>query len=341
MKRMSVRHRSEGQSTSGQESPATSRPLHRGRDVAERYALLGFLLLLILAFSLLLPSTFPTTGNFVSMIEAQAILLFLALAVTLPLRAGDFDLSVGQTMVFTAILVSILTTQEHLSVPLAIVAAIATGAVIGAINGTLIVVVGLNAFVTTLGMMTLLEGIGYAMTNYNVIFNVPSSLENLSRHQIDGIPLEAYFGWALLLVLWYLYDFTPFGRHLLVTGEKPEAARLSGIRIGAVRFSAFLGAALISAVAGILLAGQLGAVDPTTGPQYLLTPYAAAFLGSTTVRIGQFNALGTLIGLYLLVVGITGLELNGAQPWVSEVFNGGALIAAVLFARMTRGRIAA
>jgi ribose transport system permease protein len=105
-----------------------------------------------------------------------------------------------------------------------------------------------------------------------------------------------------------------------------------------VRFAAFVGAALISAFAGVLILGQLGAADPTIGSFYLLTPYAAAFLGTTAIQLGRFNAPGTLIGLYLLVVAITGLELAGMPTWVQEVFNGGALVTAILFARMTRAR---
>jgi ribose transport system permease protein len=307
-------------------------------DFASRYALVLFLIAMLVAFSIGLSSTFLTPGNFATMIQSQAILLFLALAVTIPLRSGDFDLSVGQTMVISAILVSILTTQYKVPVPAAIVVSVLTGAVIGTINGFFVVVVRLNAFVATLGMMTLLEGIGYALTNYRVIFGLPDSLQWLSRNVIVGLPQSAYFGWVLLVVLWYIYEFTPVGRHLLAIGENAENARLSGIRVDGIRFGSFVAAAVISSIAGVLLAGELGAMDPTIGPQFLLTPYAAAFLGTTTIQIGRFNAWGTLIGLYLLVAGITGLELMGTPTWVSEVFNGVALLAAILFARLTRGR---
>jgi ribose transport system permease protein len=307
-------------------------------DFASRYALVLFLVAMLVVFSVGLSSLFFTPGNFATMIQSQAILLFLALAVTVPLRTGDFDLSVGQTMVLSAVLVSILTTQYQVAVPLAILVSILTGVVIGSINGFFVVIVRLNAFVATLGMMTLLEGIAFALTNYRVIFGLPDSLQWLSRNVIAGLPQSAYFGWILLLILWYIYEFTPLGRHLLAIGENAENARLSGIRVDSIRFGSFVAAATISAIAGVLLAGELGAMDPTIGPQYLLTPYAAAFLGSTTIQIGRFNAWGTLIGLYLLVAGITGLELLGTPTWVSSVFNGVALLAAILFARLTRGR---
>jgi len=307
-------------------------------DVASRLALPAFLVLLIGLFSVVLPDTFPTAGNFAVMINSQAILLFLALAVTLPLRAGDFDLSIGQAMALAAMLVAFLTVKQHVEVAVAVAIVLIGGVLVGIFNGVLVVVAKLDAFVTTLGTMILLEGLGFGLTNQQVIFGVPEGLKSLSRNLLLGLPQRAYMGWILLLLLWYVYDLTPFGRHLLVTGENRDVAKLSGVRVGVVRFAAFVGAAVISAIAGILLAGQLGAADPTIGPFYLLTPYAAAFLGTTAIQVGRFNALGTLIGLYLLIVALTGLYLMGAPTWLGDVFNGGSLIAAILFARLTRRR---
>jgi ribose transport system permease protein len=307
-------------------------------DIAPRFTLPAFLVLLAVGFTVAIPNLFPTVGNLTVMIDSQAILLFLALAVTLPLRTGDFDLSVGQMMTVSSVVLALLTVKMHVAPGEAVVIVLLGGVLVGSINGFLVVVVGLDAFVTTLGMSFVLEGVGYALSNFQVIFGVPEALTSLSRNVIFGLPQSAYFGWALLLLLWYLYDFTPFGRHLLVTGDSRDVAKLSGVRVGMVRFAAFLGASVICAFAGIMLAGQLGAADPSVGTYFLLTPYAAAFLGTTAIQMGRFNAFGTLIGLYLLVVAITGLELMGAPTWLADVFNGGALIIAILFARMTRAR---
>jgi ribose transport system permease protein len=83
---------------------------------------------------------------------------------------------------------------------------------------------------------------------------------------------------------------------------------------------------------------RFGAVDPTVGPSYLLPPYAAAFLGTTAVSIGRFNVAGAVIAVYLLIVGITGLLLLGAGPWISNVFDGAALVAVVAFAHLAGRR---
>ena len=118
--------------------------------------------------------------------------------------------------------------------------------------------------------------------------------------------------------------------------NRPAGPRafIAGLRVSRLRCGSFVAASVIAAIAGVLLAGTLGAVDPSSSGSYLLAPFTAAFLGTTTIQLGRFNVIGTLVGLYLLAIGITGLQLLGANGWVSDVFNGAALIIAVAFARL-------
>jgi ribose transport system permease protein len=169
-----------------------------------------------------------------------------------------------------------------------------------------------------------------------VIVGLPASLQSISNNTLLTLPLRVWYGWVLALVLWYVYQFTPFGRRLLFVGGNPSSARLTGIQVRRVKATSFILSALISAAAGIFLAGSLSAVDPTTSGDYLLQPYAAAFLGTTVLQFGRFNSLGTVIGLYLLAAGVSGLELLGVQTWVNDVFNGATLIIAVVAATLMR-----
>jgi ribose transport system permease protein len=299
------------------------------RKSAPRFALLYILVLLVVAFSIWLPDTFPTTGNLRAMVSSQAVLLLLALAVTLPLRTGDFDLSVGSVMVISSCTVSLLTSHAHWNPVLASVVAILIGSAVGLVNAFVIVVVGVNAFIATLGTLSVVEGISYALTKTQIVIGLPTSLVNFGRHEIFGLPAAAYYGWLLAFALLYVYQLTPFGRQLLFVGGNREASRLIGLKVDRIRAAAFVASAAISAFAGLVLASTLGAADPSIGGQYLLQPYAAAFLGTTVIQIGRFNVIGTVIGLYLVVVGVTGLQLLGASAWVSEVFYGGALVVSV------------
>jgi ribose transport system permease protein len=250
----------------------------------------------------------------------------------MPLRTGDFDLSIASNMGVCAALAGTLAVHG-VPVGLTILIALTAGLCVGVINAVLIVVVGINAFIATLGMMTILGGVAVAITGGHVVSGVPEALTDLSRHEVVfGLPAGVFYGWILAAVLWYVFEFTPFGRHLLFVGGNPDASRLAGVRVRRVRMVAFALSGLFGALGGVVLVGTLGAVDPSIGPQFLLPPYAAAFLSTTTVQVGRFNVVGTLIGLYLLAVGITGLQLIGVASWISDVFNGGALVLAVGFA---------
>lgn len=312
--------------------------LQHARDLAARHAVFIVLVVMVAIFSGLSPSTFPTVGNWVAMVQSQAILLVLALGVTIPLRSGDFDLSIAATMGFAGAVIGVLTANHGVPTAAGILIALTVGLVIGALHALLIVGVGLDAFVTTLGTMTALGGLAFAVTNSFIITGLPGDLLEFSRHKIFRLPLSAFYGWGLAFVLWYVYEHTPVGRFLLFVGGNRDASRQAGLPVKRIRTLAFISAAVISSFAGVLLVGTLGAVDPSVGPSFLLAPYAAAFLGATTIQPGRFNVWGTVLALYLIIVGITGLQLLGAQPWVTDLFTGSALVAALLFARFTRAR---
>lgn len=305
-----------------------------------RYGLVLLAVALFILFTLIEPGLFATWGNVQGMLSAQSVSLILALAVVIPLRAGDFDLSVASVMVFSSAAAPLLWGSVGLPLPLAIIATIAFGVLVGLVNSFFIVWLNLNAFVVTLGSMTLIEGLTTWITGGNLVSKVPQGLLDFSRTQVFGLPLAVYYGWVLAVGLWYVLEMTPLGRYLLFVGGNRESARLAGIRVARVRMVAFLCSAVLSSVAGLILVGKLGVADPTLGASYLLPPYAAAFLGIAAVQLGRFNAGGTVIAVYLLIIATTGLLLLGTESWVTNVFNGAALILAITFASLagSRGR---
>lgn len=304
------------------------------RNMASNQGLLLVLVAIIVAFSLALPETFPTMANARNILTSQAVILMIALAVTLPLRAGDFDLSVSAVMAMAASIIAVLCVQRHWPLVYAAPVAILAGLAVGAFNAALVVGLKLDGFVATLGTMTAILGLTTWMTAGEVIAGLPPFLSDLANFRVLTLPAIIIYGWVLALVLWYVYEHTPFGRYLLFTGGNREAARLTGVKVDRTRATAFVLSSFISAAAGILFAGAIGAVDPSISHAYLLPPYAAAFLGSTTIQIGRFNAVGTVVGLYLLAIGVSGLQLMGAAGWVTDFFHGVALILAVAFAKL-------
>jgi ribose transport system permease protein len=134
---------------------------------------------------------------------------------------------------------------------------------------------------------------------------------------------------AIALALWYVLERTPTGRRVYATGGNVNAARLAGVRTSRVIIVSLMTCGAIAAIAGILNSAQLATGDPTIGPGYLLPAYAAAFLGSTQFQGGRYNIWGTVVAVYVLAVGVKGLQLAGAPVWIPDLFNGVALILAV------------
>ncbi len=302
----------------------------------ERYALAALLVVLFAVAFALLPS-FRSAGVIGAIVNSQAIILLLAVTATIVLRTGDFDLSIAGVMVASGAMVGVLS-SSGVPLILAIAAGMVVGLVAGTVNAFLVVTIGVESFITTIGMFTALTGFGYAITDSRIITNIPGILSELARFKLLGIPMTTWLGWLLVLVLWYVYEKTPLGRYMLFIGGNRAASGLAGINVKRIRFGSFIASALIASIIGVLLVGNLGAVDPSIGNQYLLTPFAAVFLGATAITVGRFNSLGTMVALYLLAVGFTALQIMGAPSWVNNVFNGLALMLAVALAKVVGRR---
>jgi ribose transport system permease protein len=260
--------------------------------------------------------------------------LILALAATIPLRTGLFDFSLAAEMIFSSSLVALISTHTHMNTALVCVIAVAAAAAVGFINAAISVGFDVDCFVVTLGMSSILGGVAYAFSSGEVVGNLPGSLETFSRAQILGLPGAVFYGWALAVLLWVVYEFTPFGKNLLYAGGNPSAAAMAGVPVRRVRIAALVLAGALAGFAGVILAGTLGAVDPTSASSYLLQPYTAAFLGVAAIQLGRFNVGGTMVAIYLLATGETGLELLGVPSWVADVFNGAILIITIVFGKI-------
>ena len=292
------------------------------------------------AFSAWLPNKFPTSGNLQDIVTSQPPGIFIAYAAMLVLVVGEFDLSIGATLGLSQYIVLKLITHYGLSWQTAIVTSIVVGAFIGVANAVAVVGLGINSFIATIGIATILEGLLQWISSGNepIFGGAPSGFTSLAQTK-QVVVLPVYYALVASLLLWLVLEYTVIGRQMRATGANRAAARLSGIRTGRARVTAFVAAGVLAAVGGVLVTAQVGAADASSGPAYLLPAYAAAFLGATAIRPGFFNVWGTLIAIFLVAIGITGLQLKGAQPWVTPVFNGGVLLLAVAVSNFaaTRG----
>ena len=307
-------------------------------DLAYRYALVVTWIGLIVLFSILRPDTFATRSNFETILGSQSVLVVLSLGLILPLTVGEFDLSIGANLGFSAVVIAVTNVELGWPIGIAVLCGIAAGVTVGSANGLLIVLVGVNAVIATVAMSTLLVGLSFGLTDFITIGGVADPLVEAARTRALGIPLSFYYGIGLAIAMWYVFKYTPIGRHLVFVGRGRDVARLSGLPVQRIRFGSFAVCGLICGVAGAMLTGTLGAADPNSGSSLLLPAYSAAFLGSTAVEPGFFNPWGVVIAVYFLVSTITGLQLLGVPIWIEQVFFGAALAFAVTLSRLVAKR---
>lgn len=305
----------------------------------ERYALVLGWVFLIAVFGLLLPDTFFTWRTFSSLLGSQAVLVVLALGILIPLTSGDFDLSAASILVFGSMFLAVSNVQWGWPVGLSVAAVVLIGLIAGLVNAFFVLFFRIHSLIVTLGIGTFLNGMTLWISNSRTVSGVSMDLvEIVVIQRLFGVPLAFYYGLLVALVMWYMLEFTISGRKLLFVGRGREVARLNGVPVERVRAVAFGISGGLSGLAGVLYAGMTGSADPTSGLQLLLPAFAAAFLGATAIYPGRFNPIGTLVGVYFLITGITGLTMLGADAYVQSLFYGGALVVAVSLSQLVRQR---
>jgi ribose transport system permease protein len=308
----------------------------RRHSVLERFGGLLLLAVMFVVFAITLPDKFLTYDNLISVVSNQTIGGIMALALLLPLAAGVFDISIGGAMTLSVVLVTWLfqTTSGDMPIPLAILITLVAGPIIGAVNGALVLKGRVDPFIATIATSSVLLGLSEMIANGTTISqDIPSAFTDLGRTFVAKVPLTVAYVAVVAIVLWYLLDQTPFGRRVYATGAARDAARLVGVRTNRIIFLAFVASATLSVLAGVIYAARVGAGPPNVGAGYLLPAFAAAFLGSTMIRPGRFNVPGLILALFIVAIGINGLQLYGIPFWITDVYQGVVLILAVLVAR--------
>jgi ribose transport system permease protein len=294
------------------------------------YGLVILTVALILLFSVMLSDTFPTMLNVRSIISDKAIIMLLSLGVMIPMSAGRIDLTVGYGIVLWHILAISLQTVFGLPWIIAVIIVLALGALMGVLNGLLVEVAKIDSFIATLGTGTVLYALALWHTGgRQMVGVVPREFYGLSTTMVFGLPITGYYVIAIALIMWVIYEYLPIGRYLYAIGASPKAAALNGIPVRKYVMGSFVASGLLTALAGVLLAAKLRIGQASVGLEYLLPALVGAFLGSTTIKPGRVNVWGTMVGVIILAVGISGIQQFGGSFWVEPMFNGVTLIVAI------------
>lgn len=298
--------------------------------LAPVYGLVILTVFLIVLFSLLLPNTFPTLLNVRAIVSDKSMIALLSLAAMIPMVAGRIDLTVGYGIVLWHILAISLQTLYGIPWPMAVVIVIALGAFTGLLNGLLVEVAKIDAFIATLGTGTVLYALALWHTGGRQVVGVlPDEFYALNGTFVFGLPITGFYVLIITVILWVILEFTPVGRYLYAIGANQKAAQLNGIPTRKFVVGAFIASGTLTAVTGILLASKLRIGQASVGLEYLLPALVGAFLGSTTIKPGRVNVWGTIIGVVILAVGISGIQQFGGSFWVEPLFNGSTLLIAI------------
>ncbi len=315
--------------------------LARYRDLALVPALV-----VILIVGGLVNSTFLTSDNLLNVLGAASALALLVLAEALILLTGRFDLSLESTAGLAPALGIMLVIPAasagfgtELPVGVGILAVVAVGALVGCANGFLTVRLGLNAFVVTLAMLTILRGLQVGLTEGKTLFDAPESFFTLGSSTMLGVPTSAWIAGAAFLIAGLMLRYHRAGRALYAIGGNPGAARAAGIRVDRLAFAVFVIGGVLASIAGLVLAGRVGAVDANLGNGMIFTVFAAAVIGGVSLDGGRGTIFGALCGVLLLAMVDNLLTLAQVQPYWIKAIYGGIILLALILSRVTSGRV--
>jgi ribose/xylose/arabinose/galactoside ABC-type transport system permease subunit len=289
------------------------------------------LVVICVVFTIWIPDTFPKLDTLRQVANGNGVTALAALAIIVPLSAGVFDISCAYTMSLSGVLTAYIVIHTSLPLGVAVALALVASALVGVVNGFVVVTMRIESLIGTLATGSLIQALITLITKDQSLNSAElvGPFAKIATNDVDGFTYPVFYAIGVALILWIILDHAVVGRRLYATGFNQDAARLAGIRTARLRFASLVVSSTLAGAAGIVLASSIGGGSPTAGTPYLLSSFAAVFLGATQLKEGRFNAWGTLIAVALLGVGVTGLGLAGTAAWTGSTFTGVVLITAL------------
>jgi len=315
------------------------RRLNLGRLLSGTEAqLIVGLLVLFAVFAIQYPDSFGTSANLEDMTRVGAILLVVAIGQSFALVVGGFDISVGATMGFVSTVVG-LQLSDGASVPEATVVALLAGSAVGLVNGLLIAWAKVTPFIATLGMLTVLGGLSNQLSGGASVSGFPAGFRQLGGADWGPIPSTVGIAAIVLVLAWLLLSRFRAGLYLYAIGGSRETARVSGVPVLRYELLAYVLCGFCAAVAGVMLASRVSVGQASLGQGYELLSIATAVMGGFAIGGGIGRLRGVILGVALLTVLRTGLNIGGVNQFVQQMITGGVLVGAVMLAGASRVRL--
>ena len=289
--------------------------------------ILPVLIVIAIIFAVMAPN-FMTENNLLNIARQASINIVLATGMTVVILTGGIDLSVGSILAVsavTAMVVSLMPELAWAAVPLALLA----GLVLGALNGALVAYMGLPPFIVTLGSMTALRGLAYLLADGTTVINSKIGFAWIGNAYLGPIPWLVLIAFLVLLGAWFILRRTVLGVYIYAVGGNPQAARLTGIKVGLVLLFAYAFSGLLSGLGGVMSASRLYSANGVLGTGYELDAIAAVILGGTSFVGGIGTVVGTLFGALIIATLNNGLTLMNVSFFWQLVIKGLVIIGAV------------
>ena len=318
---------------------AASVSRQNAKALAQKYGIIGVLIILIAIISILEPK-FLSPTNLFNVLTQSSIYGILALGMTLVITSKGIDLSVGSMLAFSGVVAASLaqtssaTTLYYpnitdMPVIVPILVALVIGSLLGAINGSLIAYTGIPAFIATLGMYTIARGAALIYTGGKPVSQFTDSMMAIGG-KIGIIPVPVIVYGVMIAITWVLLGYTSFGKNVYAIGGNVKAAEISGVNVKKNLVLIYGFAGLCAAVAAIVFAGRVGSVHPGAATGYELTAIAATTIGGTSHYGGIGTIWGAVIGALVLGVLRNGMTLLGVDAYYQQIVEGAIIIIAVV-----------
>ena len=331
------------------------------RHLFSQYAIVLAFIVLFTGMAIARPESFLRIGNMMNILRQTAVIGILALSMTLVLLSGGIDLSVGSVVALSGVIAAylaapggpalaktgfthgvgvsqILAMDSTLPLIVPVLGAMATGALVGSINGFFIAKGGVPPFIVTMGMMTIVRGVGLIVSGGGQLPYLTDKFKAIGKGSVLGIPYLAIFFVLLIIIVSFLLKNTCFGRHVYAIGGNETAANVSGIRVVRTKILVYVIAGMCAGIAGMLLASRTAVGSPQSGVGYELDAIASCVVGGVSLSGGVGSVFGSVVGVLFIAVMGNGMDMLGLNPYYQQIAKGVIVILAVLYDVNSRRR---
>ncbi len=286
------------------------------------------MVVLVIALSFASP-VFLTSSNLMGILRQAAVYVIMGLGMTFVLMTGGIDLSQGSLLALVGVTsASIIRATD--SIPLAILGAVAVGAAVGLVNGTVISCLHVPPFIMTLSTMYLCRGLTLVITQASPVVVTNSSFKWIGVGTLFGIPVPVYIFIIAAIVGQFIISYTATGRYVLSIGSNREASSLSGIKVRWNECKVYIISGIMVSIAGVVYVTRLGAAQATAGQSYEMEAVAASVLGGTSVLGGEGSIIGTVMGAIVVAILRNAMVLLDISTYYQQVVTGAVILIAVI-----------